>query len=91
MTQISASGLNCSRARSLNEGVAAACIFALIRYRLQARWSKGINVPTSPSSWLEWNIVVPPTNRYSLTGNTTIKLTQAQSVSNLPSETTLSG
>jgi hypothetical protein len=52
MTQvISASGLNCSRARSLNKEVAAACIFALISYSLQARWSKqgNKNVPTSPS------------------------------------------
>jgi hypothetical protein len=32
MTQVSASGLNCSRERSPNEEVAAACIFALIRY-----------------------------------------------------------
>jgi hypothetical protein len=33
MTQVSASGLNCSRERTPNEEVAAACIFALIRYR----------------------------------------------------------
>jgi hypothetical protein len=33
MTQINASGLNCSRERTLNEEVAAACIFAFIRYR----------------------------------------------------------
>ena len=33
MTQINASGLNCSRERTLNEEVAAAGIFAFIRYR----------------------------------------------------------
>ena len=33
MTQVSASGLNCSRERTLNEEVAAAGVFALIRYR----------------------------------------------------------
>ena len=33
MTQVSASGLNCSRERTLYEEVAAADIFAFIRYR----------------------------------------------------------
>jgi hypothetical protein len=33
MTQVSASGLNCSRERTLDEKAAAACIVALIRYR----------------------------------------------------------
>ena len=33
MTQVSASGLNCSRERTLYEEVAAAGIFAFIRYR----------------------------------------------------------
>ena len=33
MTQVSASGLNCSRERTLHEEVAAAGIFAFIRYR----------------------------------------------------------
>jgi hypothetical protein len=82
MTQVGASGLNCSRERTLNEEVAAACIFALIRYR-RVGWSKGVNVPTSPS-WVERNIVVPTTNRYSLAGNITKKLTQAKSFSNSP-------
>jgi hypothetical protein len=36
-------------------------------------------------SWVERNIVVPTTNRYSLTGNTAIKLTQAKNFSNSPS------
>jgi hypothetical protein len=82
MTQVSASGLNCSRERALNEEVAAACIVALI-YSLQARWSKGINVLASPS-WVERNLVVPTTNRNSLTGNIAKKLTQAKNFSNSP-------
>jgi hypothetical protein len=44
----------------------------LCSYSLQARKSKGINVPTS-LLWVERNIVVPTTNRYSLTGNPAIK------------------
>ena len=44
-------------------------------------------MPTSPS-WVERNIVVPTTNRYSLTGNTAIKFTQAKNFSNSPSGTT---
>jgi hypothetical protein len=37
---------------------------------------------------VERNIVVPTANRYSLTGNTAIKLTQAKNFSNSPSGTT---
>jgi hypothetical protein len=62
MTQVSASGLNYSRERTPNEEVAAGCIFDA-PYSLQARRSKGTNVPTSPS-WVERNIVVPTTIRY---------------------------
>ena len=54
---------------------------------LQARKSKRINVPTS-LLWVERNIVVPTTNRYSLTGNPAIKFTQAKNFSNSPSGTT---
>jgi hypothetical protein len=86
MTQVSASGLNCSRERTLNEEVAAAGIFAFIRYR-RVGWSKGAGVPTSPS-WVERNIVVPTTFPYSLTGDITKKLAHARSSSNSPSGTT---
>ena len=43
-----------------------------------------------PTSLLrvERNIVVPTTNRYSLTGNTAITFTQAKNFSNSPSGTT---
>ena len=44
-------------------------------------------MPTSPS-WVERNIVVPTTIRYSLTGNIAKKLTQAKNFSNSPSGTT---
>jgi hypothetical protein len=44
-------------------------------------------VPTS-LSWVERNIVVPTTIRYSLTGNIAKKLTQAKSFSNSPFGTT---
>ena len=44
-------------------------------------------MPTSPS-WVERNIVVPTTNRYSLTGNPAIKFTQAKNFSNSRSGTT---
>jgi hypothetical protein len=37
---------------------------------------------------VERNKAVPTTNRYSLTGNTAIKLTQAKNFSNSPSGTT---
>ena len=37
---------------------------------------------------MERNIAVPTTNRYSLTGNTAIKFTQAKNFSNSPSGTT---
>ena len=47
-----------------------------------------INVPTSPS-WVERNIVVPTTIRFSLTANIAKKLTQAKRFSNSPSGTTL--
>jgi hypothetical protein len=88
MTQVSsASGLNCSRERTLNEEVAAAGIRYLCSYSLQARRSKGINVPTSPLL-VERNIVVPTTTHYSLTGNIAKKLTQAKNFSNSPSGTT---
>jgi hypothetical protein len=65
MTQVSATGLNCSRERTLNEEVAAVGIFALIRYRRIGARGKGINAPTSPL-WVERNIVVPTTIPYSL-------------------------
>ena len=44
-------------------------------------------MPTS-LLWVERNIVVPTTNRYSLTGNPAIKFTQAKNFSNSPSGTT---
>ena len=44
-------------------------------------------MPTSPS-WVERNIVVPTTIRYSLTVNIAKKLTQAKNFSNSPSGTT---
>jgi hypothetical protein len=80
------SGLNCSRDRTLDEEVAAAGIFAFIR-SLQARWSKGMTVPTSPP-WVERNIAAPTTIRYWLAGNIAKKLTQAKNFPNSPSGTT---
>jgi hypothetical protein len=42
----------------------------LFSHLLQARWSSQIKFPAS-SSWVEWDIVVPTTNGYSLTGKPT--------------------
>jgi hypothetical protein len=75
MTQVRSSGLNCSRERTLNEEVASQRVY-LCSYSIQARRSKGINVPMSPS-WVERNIAVPTTIRYWLTGNIAKKLTHS--------------